>query len=41
LKGKLPESQWDDLTIGIRHLLKDLLRIEDVAIETIITYPSE
>ncbi|XP_045164442.1 delta-like protein 1 [Mercenaria mercenaria] len=41
LSGNLPENQWDDLTLGIRHLLKDLLQISDVAIETTITYPNE
>ncbi|XP_060572897.1 delta-like protein 1 [Ruditapes philippinarum] len=41
LSGNLPEDQWDDLTLGIRHLLKDLLQISDVAIETTITYPNE
>ncbi|XP_052779047.1 protein jagged-1-like isoform X2 [Mya arenaria] len=41
LKGHLQDNQWDDLTAGIRHLLKDLLKIEDVAIETTITYPAE
>lgn len=41
LSGNLPENQWDDLTLGIRHLLKDLLQISDVAIETTITYPND
>lgn len=41
LSGNLPEDQWDDLTLGIRHLLKDLLQISDVAIETSVTFPND
>ncbi|KAL4226034.1 hypothetical protein ACF0H5_014021 [Mactra antiquata] len=40
LKGKLPENMWDNLTLGIQHLLKDSLKIADVAVDTTITYPN-